>query len=105
MDRQASVAVQPSWAVTDEIAFPKLVKQRVDTLPSEEDLLWCGFLDHYNDAYERVTSTNTVPLKRIENKEFYPVTTTDGKCCLKIEAFAQLSYSGLTIFHVCRSCN
>mmetsp|Transcript_9007 Transcript_9007/g.11623 ORF Transcript_9007/g.11623 Transcript_9007/m.11623 type:complete len:547 (+) Transcript_9007:177-1817(+) len=77
VDRQASVAVQPSWAVTDEIAFPKLVKQRVDTLPSEEDLLWCGFLDHYNDAYERVTSTNTVPLKRIENKEFYPVTTTD----------------------------
>lgn len=61
----------------EEITFPQLVKQRSENLPTEEDLLWCGFLDQYNDAYERVTSKASVSLKRTENREFYPVTTTD----------------------------
>ena len=61
----------------DEITFPQLVKQRSEELPSEEDLFWCGFLDQYNDAYERVTSKAAVPLKRFENRDFYYVTTTE----------------------------
>eukprot|EP00816_Leptocylindrus_hargravesii_P007427 CAMPEP_0196807278 /NCGR_PEP_ID=MMETSP1362-20130617/7237_1 /TAXON_ID=163516 /ORGANISM="Leptocylindrus danicus, Strain CCMP1856" /LENGTH=562 /DNA_ID=CAMNT_0042181123 /DNA_START=38 /DNA_END=1726 /DNA_ORIENTATION=- len=77
VDRQASVAVKADWVVVDEITFPVLSKQRSEDLPSEEDLFSCGFLDQYNDAYERVTSKTAVPLKRFENKEFYPVTTTD----------------------------
>lgn len=77
VDRQASVAVKADWSVIDEIAFTMLTKQRSEELPSEEDLFSCGFLDQYNDAYERVSSKTAVPLKRSENKEFYPVTTTD----------------------------
>jgi len=44
---------------------------------SVEDLLWCGFLDTYNEAYDKCSVRKPATLKRSENKEFYPVTTTD----------------------------
>lgn len=51
----------------------------VDNSPpkSAEDLLWCGFLDQYNDQYDKVSVRTPAPLKRVETKEFYPVSTTD----------------------------
>lgn len=51
----------------------------VDNSPPKgvDDLLWCGFLDQYNDQYDKVSTRTPAPLKRVETKEFYPVTTTD----------------------------
>lgn len=84
VDRQASVAVQPSWEKVDEFDLAKLAKLRAEA-PQEEDLQWCGFLDQYNDAYDKVTTKGQVNLKRYETKEFYPVTTTEDPV---IEKFA-----------------
>lgn len=83
VDRQASVAVQPTWEKVEEFDLAKLAKLRGDS-PSEEDLQWCGFLDQYNDAYDKVTTKASVPLKRSETKEFYPVTTTEDPVIEKL---------------------
>lgn len=85
IDRQASVSVRPDWRRVEEVDLSKLSKGTsplsglVDnSLPkAAEDLLWCGFLDQYNDQYDRVSTRSTAPLKRVETREFYPVTTTD----------------------------
>ena len=53
-------------------------------VPAPEDILWCGFLDHYHDAYDKITARQPVPLKRMEHKEFYPVTTTDDPVLEKL---------------------
>jgi translation initiation factor 3 subunit D len=49
-----------------------------------EDLAWCGFLDQYNDQYDKVTTRTATQLKRVETKEFYPVTTTDDPVIEKL---------------------
>ena len=49
-----------------------------------EDLLWCGFLDQYNDQFDKVSTRTPAPLKRVETKEFYPVTTTDDPVIEKL---------------------
>jgi len=85
IDRQASVSVRPDWRRVEEVDLSKLSKgtsplsSLVDTSSPKgvEDLLWCGFLDQYNDQYDKVSTRTPAPLKRVETKEFYPVTTTD----------------------------
>lgn len=84
VDRQASVAVQPTWNKVDEFELKDLAKLKDVSPPSEEDLLWCGFLDQYNDSYDKVNTKVSVPLKRSETKEFYPVTTTDDPVIEKL---------------------
>ncbi|KAL7544417.1 hypothetical protein ACHAWF_007797 [Thalassiosira exigua] len=92
VDRQASVSVRPDWRRVEEIDLSKLSK---GTSPhsalmdnsnpkSVEDLLWCGFLDQYNDQYDKVSTRTPAPLKRVETKEFYPVTTTDDPVIEKL---------------------
>lgn len=83
VDRQASVAIQPTWEKVDEFDLAKLAKLRGEA-PREEDLLWCGFLDQYNDSYDKVTTRSSVTLKRYETKEFYPVTTVDDPVIEKL---------------------
>mmetsp|Transcript_25657 Transcript_25657/g.37772 ORF Transcript_25657/g.37772 Transcript_25657/m.37772 type:complete len:569 (+) Transcript_25657:66-1772(+) len=83
VDRQASVGVRADWTVTEEFDLSKLAKLRSD-VPKEEDLLWCGFLDQYNDSYDKVSTKTAAPLKRSETKEFYPVTTTDDPVIEKL---------------------
>merc|ERR1712166_901488 len=53
-------------------------------IPKPEDVLWCGFLDQYNDAYDKVSAKQPAPLKRMATKEFYPVTTTDDPVLEKL---------------------
>eukprot|EP00585_Thalassiosira_rotula_P012216 CAMPEP_0196142116 /NCGR_PEP_ID=MMETSP0910-20130528/11047_1 /TAXON_ID=49265 /ORGANISM="Thalassiosira rotula, Strain GSO102" /LENGTH=662 /DNA_ID=CAMNT_0041403381 /DNA_START=34 /DNA_END=2022 /DNA_ORIENTATION=+ len=92
IDRQASVSVRPDWRRVEEVDLSKLSKgtsplsNLVDTSPpkSVEDLLWCGFLDQYNDQYDKVSTRTPAPLKRVETKEFYPVTTTDDPVVEKL---------------------
>jgi translation initiation factor 3 subunit D len=79
IDRQPSVSVQSSWTQVDDIDLSKVSKKLIAStdVPEAEDLLWCGFLDAYSDIYDKVAARQPVPLKRMEDKEFYPVTTTD----------------------------
>lgn len=92
IDRQASVSVRPDWRRVEEVDLSKLSKGTsplsgmVDNSPPKkvEDLAWCGFLDQYNDQYDKVSTRTPAPLKRIENKEFYPVTTTDDPVIEKL---------------------
>ena len=80
VDRQASVSVKQDWNLLMDMDLNKLTKIHVtDTsLPKDvQDLIWCGFLDPYNEAYDKCSARTPAPLKRCEHKEFYPVTTTD----------------------------
>jgi translation initiation factor 3 subunit D len=81
------VAVQNDWVSVDEIDLGKINKSlhpAMMTVPTPSDVLWCGFLDPYNDVFDKVTARQPVPLKRVETKEFYPVTTTDDPVLEKL---------------------
>lgn len=45
--------------------------------PLVEDLLWCGHLDQYDEAYDKITTRTAKTLKRVDNKVFYAVTTAE----------------------------
>jgi len=87
-----SVSVRPDWRRVEEVDLSKLSKgtsplsNLVDnSQPKQvEDLAWCGFLDQYNDQYDKVTTRTATQLKRVETKEFYPVTTTDDPVIEKL---------------------
>ena len=92
IDRQASVSVRPDWRRVEDIDLGKLSKGTsplsglVDnsTPKTVEDLAFAGFLDQYNDQYDKVSTRTPAPLKRVETKEFYPVTTTDDPVIEKL---------------------
>jgi translation initiation factor 3 subunit D len=86
IDRQPSVAVQPEWKLLEDIDLSKLTKNLTasTTVPKVQDIVWCGFLDVYNELYDKVSARQPVPLKRMEHKEFYPVTTTDDPVLEKL---------------------
>lgn len=86
VDRQASVSVQPDWIQVEDLDLSKLTKNLTTStdVPSVEDIIWCGFLDQYNDAYDKVSARAPTPLKKNETKEFYPVTTTDDPVLEKL---------------------
>jgi translation initiation factor 3 subunit D len=57
MDRQASVSVKADWIVLDEFELNKLAKIKMEgTMPKEKDVLWCGFVDQYNEAYDKIST-------------------------------------------------
>lgn len=108
VDRQPSVAVQPDWLLREEIDLSKLTKNLSSATTSTtsnkkvppivgQDLLWCGFLDHYNEVFDKIVARAPLPLKRMEHKEFYPVTTTDDPV---LEKFAVDGTVGGTAFQV-----
>ncbi len=98
IDRQPSVAVQPDWVKVEELDLAKVTKNlssssgdskkskkaMEEAIPTPQDVLWCGFLDKYNDVYDKVTARQPAPLKRMATKEFYPVTTTDDPVLEKL---------------------
>jgi len=92
IDRQASVSVRPDWRRVEDIDLAKLSKgtsplsNLVDNSSPKgvEDLAFAGFLDQYNDQYDKVSTRTPAPLKRVETKEFYPVTTTDDPVIEKL---------------------
>ena len=86
IDRQASVSIKSDWKLIADLDLNKITKQPMNTSKpqKEEDLLFCGFLDTYNDSYEKCSTKVPTPLKRYENKEFYPVTTTDDPVIEKV---------------------
>jgi translation initiation factor 3 subunit D len=90
LDRQASVSIKSDWKLIADLDLIKITKQPMNTSKpqKEEDLLFCGFVDTYNDNYEKCTTKVPTPLKRFENKEFYPVTTTDDPVIEKVSILA-----------------
>jgi len=88
LDRQASVSIKSDWKLIADFDLVKITKQPMNTSKpqKEEDLLFCGFLDTYNDIYEKCSTKVPTPLKRFENKEFYPVTTTEDTVIEKVSA-------------------
>jgi len=83
-DRQPSLTVQGDWDVIEEFDLQHFLKLQANK-PEVEDLCWCGHADQYDDSYDKVSSKNAKPLKRIENKVFYSVSTSDDPI---IEKFA-----------------
>ena len=76
LDRISSVAVGADWEMVEEFDLAQLLKL-VANPPAVEDLLWCGFVDQYDDNYDKITTRTSRGLRRCENKVFYDVTTTE----------------------------
>ncbi|GAB1600484.1 eukaryotic translation initiation factor 3 subunit D-like [Argonauta hians] len=75
-NRDASVQVRETWQVVEDMDFPRLSKLSLPGIESPDDLLLCGKMEFYDKSYDRVTTKNERPLKRI-NRIFHKVTTTD----------------------------
>ena len=105
VDRQASVAVKAEWTVVDEFELSKWAKIRTPDIPSEEDLLWCGFLDQYNDLYDKVNTKSNVSLRRTKTKDFYFFSTTDDPVVekLAIEGAGQVFATDAILAHLMAS--
>jgi translation initiation factor 3 subunit D len=76
VDRAPSLAVRGDWDMVEEIDLSQLSKLQVNQ-PKVEDLLWCGHVDQYDESYDKATSKAPRPLRPMENKRFYSVTTSD----------------------------
>lgn len=82
-NRDASVIVRDTWAVVEEMDFPRLAKLSLPTVEEPVDLLKCGELEMYDKQYDRVTTKSERRLKRI-NRIFHKVTTTDDPVIRKL---------------------
>lgn len=81
--RDASVAVQESWEVLEEMDFVRLAKLKLPDVAEPVDVYTCGELFHYDKSFDRVTVKTEKPLKRFD-KEFPKVTTTDDPIIRKL---------------------
>lgn len=75
-DRTASVAVAHDWEMIEEFDLSQLLKL-VANPPTVEDLAWCGFVDQYDDNYDKLTTRTSRGLRRCDNRQFYDVTSSD----------------------------
>mmetsp|Transcript_21070 Transcript_21070/g.21767 ORF Transcript_21070/g.21767 Transcript_21070/m.21767 type:complete len:580 (+) Transcript_21070:69-1808(+) len=75
-DRLPSLVVKGDWEVIEEIELAQLPKLQTK-LPDVEDLLWCGHVDQCDDAYDKISPKAPRPLRRMQNKQFHYVTTTE----------------------------
>lgn len=76
MDRLPSLSIGGEWEMVEEFDLAQLLKL-VANPPTVEDLLWCGHLDQYDDTYDALTTRTQRIVKRIENKVFYDVTSSE----------------------------
>jgi len=74
--RDASVQVKDTWAVIEEMDFPRLSKLTLPNIGEAEDVLKCGSLEFYDKTYDRVNTKTERRLTRV-NRIFHKVTTTD----------------------------
>jgi translation initiation factor 3 subunit D len=76
VERLPSLSIGSDWDMIEEFDLVQLLKL-VANPPQVEDLVWAGHLDQYNDSYDGLTTRTQRILKRIENKVFYDVTTSE----------------------------
>jgi len=52
--------------VVEEFELPQLTKLQTN-IPKAEDIQWCGFLEQYDEQYDRITSRTEKRLQ-VKNK-------------------------------------
>jgi translation initiation factor 3 subunit D len=75
--REWSVAVEPEWAVLEELNLPEQTGHKIkDALKrvTREDVAWCGALRQYDKAFDRVSPKLEKPLAKYDDICFYNVT-------------------------------
>lgn len=75
-DRLPSLVVGGEWDMIEEFDLVHLLKL-VANPPVIEDLAWHGHIDRYDDSYDKISTRIAKGLRRIENKVFYDVTTSE----------------------------
>ncbi|MEE6523489.1 hypothetical protein FKM82_022415, partial [Ascaphus truei] len=81
--RDSSVEVRSDWEVKEEMDFQRLMKMRYLEVSEPTDIECCGALEHYDKAFDRITTRNERTLKSIK-KIFHTVTTTDDPVIRKL---------------------
>ncbi|KAH9999980.1 translation initiation factor eIF-3, subunit D [Russula vinacea] len=74
--REASVAIDPSWQMLEEIEFHRLAKLRLE-VDEPEDLESYGRLYPYNKAYDRITTKTERPLQPVDRIKYNTTTSDD----------------------------
>eukprot|EP00597_Dinobryon_sp_UTEXLB2267_P016926 CAMPEP_0201109842 /NCGR_PEP_ID=MMETSP0812-20130820/67985_1 /ASSEMBLY_ACC=CAM_ASM_000668 /TAXON_ID=98059 /ORGANISM="Dinobryon sp., Strain UTEXLB2267" /LENGTH=603 /DNA_ID=CAMNT_0047372013 /DNA_START=11 /DNA_END=1822 /DNA_ORIENTATION=+ len=75
-DRLPSLVVGGEWDMIEEFDLVHLLKL-VANPPVIEDLAWHGHIDRYDDSYDKISTRIAKGLRRIDNKVFYDVTTSE----------------------------
>lgn len=81
--RDASVFVQPSWEILEEMDFPRLSKLNLPGVEEPKDVYVCGALEYYDRAYDRVNCKQGKILQQV-NRVHHKVTTTDDPIIRKL---------------------
>ncbi|GMH54094.1 hypothetical protein TL16_g05466, partial [Triparma laevis f. inornata] len=76
VDRQASVRVEQDWEMKEEFDLAQLIKLKAN-IPTVTDLTWAGHSDPYNENYDKLSTKTARPLRRMEDRGFYTVTTME----------------------------
>jgi len=101
VDRVASLSVGADWEMVEEFALSELLKLQANP-PKAEDLVWAGHLDHYDDAYDKVTTRTASTLKRVDNRIFYSVTTAEDPVLerLAVEGVGEVFATDVILAHI-----
>lgn len=83
-DRVPTLPVGAAWEVLEEFDLSQLLKLAANS-PQVEDLVWCGALNEYDEAYDKISGRNPKNIRKSENKVFYSVTSQEDPI---LEGFA-----------------
>jgi translation initiation factor 3 subunit D len=92
--KEASVSVKSTWKIAAEFETGHFEKLRANR-PTVTDLMDCGELRYYDEAYDRVNIKRAKRLKRFEAKDFYSETALNDPI---IEQLAQDPATGAQIY-------
>ena len=71
-----SVDIRPEWAVVEQIPFASLAKLST-AAPAAEDVTFCGALQYYDKAFDRITPKEPRALQRTKRVFRSPSTSDD----------------------------
>ena len=92
--KEASVSVKSTWKIAAEFETGHFEKLRANR-PTVTDLMDCGELRYYDEAFDRVNIKRAKRLKRFEAKDFYSETALNDPI---IEQLAQNPKTGVQIY-------
>lgn len=92
--KEASVSVKSTWKIAAEFETGHFEKLRANR-PAVTNLMDCGELRYYDEAFDRVNIKRAKKLKRFENKDFYSETALNDPI---IEQLAQNPKTGVQIY-------
>lgn len=81
--RDASVFVQPSWEILEEMDFPRLSKLSLPGVEDPSDIYACGSLEYYDRVNDRINCKQGKILQQV-NRVHHKVTTTDDPIIRKL---------------------